>query len=305
VVVDPTAPEAANYIYRAARIYEQYNQLDRAAQTWQRIIDEYPSADNAIQAQFNAGICYFRMQQYDKALVVFMKNSLLVSAAADKARAELWIGKTDEKLGKPDEARTAYQQAATADPTGYYSIRANELLNGQSPFPVGSAIDLGINWENEKLSAILWMRSKFNLSSDVNLSSPAELAENVLFQRGDAYWDLGFTSKAQSEFESLRQQLSSDAVNSFRLMTHMQELGLNQTATLCARQILDLIGMGQATFISETPAYFNHIRFGVFYRDLIVPTAVKTTLIPFSCLVLFARKASLRRISSPAREPAV
>ncbi len=280
VVVDPSAPEAANYIFRAARIYEQNNQLDRAAQTWQRIIDEYPADENAIQAQFEAGICYYRMQQYEKALVTFMKNSLLVSAASDKARAELWIGKTNEKLGKSEDAKTAYQMAAASDPTGYYSIRANELLDNQSPFPTGSAIDLGINWENEKLSAILWMRNKFNLSSDVNLSNSGELADNVLYQRGDAFWSLGLTSKAQSEFESLRQQLTNDAVNSFRLMTHMRELGLNQTATLCARQILDLIGMGQATFISETPAYFNHIRFGVYFRDLIVPAALENGFDP-------------------------
>lgn len=280
VIAAPTAPEAANYIFRAARIYEQNNQLVRAAQTWERIINEYPADDEAILAQFEAGICYFRMQQYDKAQVIFMKNSLLASATSDKARAELWVGKTYEKLGKAEEANKAYQQAVAADPTGYYSIRANELLNNQSPFPSGSAIDLGVNWDSEKTAAIQWMYSKFDIATDVDLSNPGDLAENVLYQRGDAFWNLGLTSNAQSEFDSLRQQLTNDAANSFRLMTHMRELGLNQTAVLCARQILDLIGMGQATFISDTPDYFNHIRFGVYYRDIIVPAANENNFDP-------------------------
>ncbi|MEA5078417.1 MAG: tetratricopeptide repeat protein [Anaerolineaceae bacterium] len=284
-LVDPTGPQAANYIFRAARIYEQNNQLERAAQTWERIINEYPADEDAILAQFEAGICYYRLQQYDKALVTFMKNSLLVSANADKARAELWIGKTYEKLGKADEAAAAYQLAVSADPTGYYSIRAAEIVNKQSPFPASNSIDLGINWENEKKTAIQWMKLKFSLADDVDLNGPGDLANNVLYQRGDAFWELGLTSKAQSEFESLRQQLNNDAANSFRLMAHMRELGLNQTAVLCARQILDLIGMGQATFLSDTPAYFNHIRFGINYRELIVPTAVENNIDP---LLLFS-----------------
>lgn len=280
VVIDPGAPQAANYIFRAARLYEQDNQLERAAQTWERVINEYPADEDAILAQFEAGICYYRLQQYDKALVTFMKNSLLVSSTSDKARAELWIGKTNDKLNKPDDAKAAYQLAVAADPTGYYSIRAGEILNGQPPFPASSAIDLGINWENEEKAAIQWMQTKFNLAADVDLSQPGDLANNILYQRGDAFWKLGLTSQAQSEFETLRQQLTSDAANSFRLMTHLRELGLNQSAVLCARQILDLIGMGQATFLGDTPDYFNHIRFGVYYRDLIVPTAVENSLDP-------------------------
>jgi len=285
VVIDPTASQAANYIFRAARIYEQNNSLERAAQTWERIINEYPASEDAILAQFEAGICYYRLGYFDKAQVTFQRNSLLATVPTEKARAGLWVGKTLEKLGKNEDAAIAYKQASEADPTGYYSIRAAQLLTGQSPFPAGSAIDLGINWQNEKIVAIQWMHSKFNLTSDVNLSDPVELADNILFQRGDAYWELGLNSKAQSEFESLRQELTSDPVNSFRLMTHMRELGLNQTATLCARQILDLIGYGLATSLSDTPDYFNHIRFGVYYRDLIVPTAVENNLDP---LLLFS-----------------
>jgi Soluble lytic murein transglycosylase and related regulatory proteins (some contain LysM/invasin domains) len=274
----PTSDKAASYLYAAGRIYEQGNLLERAAITWQRVTSEYPAYEKSSLAQFNAGICYYRLGDYAKALVTFQRNALLNSNASDKARAEMWIGKTQQKLNQKDEAKKSFQQAAGDDPTGYYSIRANELLNGQAPFTPSSSIDLGIDLSKEKADAVDWMHSKFSIPADVDLLTPGDLANNVLYQRGDAFWELGMTVQAQSEFESLRQQLTTDAANSFRLMNHLLDLNINQTAILCARQILDIVGLGDATMLDQTPVYFDHVRFGVFFRDIIVPAAYENGL---------------------------
>jgi soluble lytic murein transglycosylase len=281
----PTADNAAAYLYQAGRVYEQGNFLELAAQTWERLIQEYPSYDKSILAEFNAGICYYRLGEYTKALTTFQRNSLLTTNVSDKARAEMWIGKTQQKLNLKSDALNSFQQAVSADPTGYYSLRANELLNGQNPFTASTSLDLGVDLNKEKTDAVDWMRTKFNVSSDVDLLSDGDLASNVLYQRGNAFWELGLTSQAQSEFESLRQQLASDAANSFRLMNKMVDLGFNQTAILCARQILDLLGLGDATLIDQTPAYFNHIRFGVYFREMVVSTAAENNI---NSLTLFS-----------------
>jgi len=144
---------------------------------------------------------------------------------------------------------------------------------------------MGVDLVKEKSDAVEWMHSKFNIASDVDLLNPGDLANNVLYQRGDAFWKLGVTIKAQAEFESLRQQLATDATNSFRLMNHLLDLNLNQTAILCARQILDIVGLGDITLMENTPAYFNHVRFGVYFRDIIAPTATENNL---DSLVLFS-----------------
>jgi soluble lytic murein transglycosylase len=92
-------------------------------------------------------------------------------------------------------------------------------------------------------------------------------------------------SSAQSEFESLRLQFTTDALNSYRLMNNMLELGLYQTAIMCARQVLDLTGLDQSTFIDEAPAYFNHVRYGVYYRDAVISAANENNIDP---LILFS-----------------
>jgi soluble lytic murein transglycosylase len=273
VEISPTSIEAAGYIFQAARTYEENDMLEEAAKTWERVIVEYPGDENAILAQFEAGICYYRLGQYQKAQITFQKNSLQSISPADIARAQLWAGKSLEKQYKNEEALSHFQQAAESDPTGYYSIRAQEILEGLSPFRGGGTIDLGINWEKERKDADDWMRERFSIPAEVDLASPGDLAQNVLYQRGTAFWELGMNAKAQSEFDSLRAELTADALNSYRLMNHMLDLGLYQTAILSARQVLDLTGLDQATFLDEAPKYFNHIRFGVYYRDTIVSAA--------------------------------
>jgi soluble lytic murein transglycosylase len=244
------------------------------------VITEYPSDEDAILAQFEAGICYFRLQRYTDAQVVFQKNSMLASGAADRARAFLWIGKSLDTQHKHEEALPYYQQAASADPTGYYSIRAQEILDGKSPFPAGSTINLGVNWDREEKDADDWMREKFNIASDIDLKSAGDLSNNILYQRGDAFWNLGMLSNAYSEFESLRLEVKDDPLSSYRLMKHMIDLGINYTAVYSARQILDLTGLDQSTFIDSAPAYFNHIRFGTYYSDLVIPAANENNIDP-------------------------
>jgi soluble lytic murein transglycosylase len=273
VTITPEAPQAADYIYQAARIYEENGQLEDAARTWERVINEYPASEDAILSQFLSGICYYRLGRYLEAQVIFQKNALLTSTGSDRARAELWIGKSLDMQNKHDEAVAAYQQAVSADPTGYYSIRAQQIIDGQPPFPAGATPNLSINWQKEEEDADDWMRERFNIASDVDLNPSIDISQNILYQRGDAFWLLGMKTEAFSEFEALRQELTSDPLNSYRLMKHMVELGLNYTAVYSARQVLDLTGMDQASFLDSAPAYFNHIRFGVYYSDLVIPTA--------------------------------
>lgn len=284
VTISPDSNVAASYIYQAARIYEENGQLENAAKTWERIIIEYPADEDAILSQFQAGICYFRLGRYLDAQIVFQKNSMLASAESDKARAYLWIGKSLDKQNKHAEAIPYYEQAASSDPTGYYSIRAQEILDGQDPFPAGENINFGVNWSKEETDADDWMREKFNIAADVDLNAPSDLGSNILYQRGDAFWELGMTANAYSEFELLRSDLQDDPVNSYRLMKHMLDLGIYYTAVYSARQVLDLTGLDQASFIGTAPAYFNHIRFGTYYSDLIIPAANENNLDPLVVL---------------------
>ena len=55
----------------------------------------------------------------------------------------------------------------------------------------------------------------------------------------------------------------------------MHDLGLYRPAIYTARQILDLAGMDSHAETLYAPAYFNHIRYGIYYSDLVNISAEK------------------------------
>ncbi len=281
----PEAARAAEYLSLAGDIYEIGGYLTRATETWQRVFNEYPGATEAYPALFKAGIVNYRMQMYGDARVVFQRMLVLATTPEDVAAANFWVAKCLEHESDQEQTSTYYQQAATADPTGYYGIRANEKLAGEKPFPRQFNNDIAIDLEKEKLEAEKWLRTTFSIDQGIDLDSLAELGSNPIFQRGEEYWKLGMRDRSRTEFESLRKEFEGDAVNLYRLMNHMLDFGFYQTASLSSRQILDLAGLSQDETLSKAPLYFNHIRFGIFYRDLIVPAAVENDLDP---LLLFS-----------------
>lgn len=281
----PDAPESANYLFIAGKIYEIGGYLTKAADTWQRVFNEYPGAEDSYSALFKTGIVFYRLEKYPNAQIIFQRLLVLATTPEDQAGTNFWTAKCLDKQGQRDKARSYYEQAVAADPTGYYSIRAAEVLAGQPPFPVSTATDFAIDLVAERKEAEEWMHSTFTIDNSVDLSTPAELASNPLFQRGEAFWKLGMRDEARAEFEVLRNELQGDAVNTYRLMNHMVDLGFYHTAAFSSRQVLDSAGLSQAATLTDAPRYFNHIRFGIFFRDIVVSAANEHNIDP---LLLFS-----------------
>jgi soluble lytic murein transglycosylase len=158
------------------------------------------------------------------------------------------------------------------DPTGYYSERARDLLVGLAPFTPPEEYDLSFDLDAEKVEAEAWIRTVFALPEDTDLSGLGELQADPRLQRGNEFWRLSLYQEARAEFEHLYQEVSSDPVQTYRLVNHFLELGLYRSAILAARQILTLAGMDDAETLSA-PVFFNHIRFGPYYRDLVISAA--------------------------------
>lgn len=264
----PSAVEAPGFLFEAGRIYERGNLLLEAATTWERLINEYPSADQSFRALFLAGITYYRMENYDSAMTIFQKYLVLTTDPEQQAAANFWIAKIHSINGDISSANKSWQQAASIDSTGYYGIRAREVLQNQNPLPPSGTIHTNYTLADDRTTASAWIREKFNVSSTTDLDSTADLSTNPFYLRAEAYYSIGEYEKASGQFDSLRQQFSVDAVNSFRLLGHLLDLHLYQQAVLTSRQILDLVyGSDAATL--DAPQYFSHIRFGIYYRDLV------------------------------------
>jgi soluble lytic murein transglycosylase len=268
----PTHTRAAEFLFQAARIAERGDDLDQAARLWARVGSEYPTSDLAEEALHLAGITRYRLADYLAAEQLFQKLLAFSSDLEVRSAAHFWIGKARSVTGEIEAATEAWEQTVLVDPTGYYSERAADLLAEIEPFTPPLEYDLAFDFESEQQAAEEWMRTIFGIPEETDLTDPGPLAADVRFQRGDEFWRLGLYESARAEFEDLRLSLSTDPANSYRLANHLLEKGLYRTAIFAARQVLEQAGMDDAETMSA-PIYFNHIRFGPYYRELVMPAS--------------------------------
>lgn len=290
IATAPQDPQAPAFLFEAGRIYERGNFLDQAALTWERLATDYPSSTQSYSGIYLSGITRYRQQNYGAALSAFQRSLLLASNPSDSASAHLWLGKTQLIMNDPAAARDSWQQAVQQDPTGYYSERARDLLVSRAPFAPCPVFDLAVDLESEKPEAIAWMRKTFSLGDDVDLVGLGNLAQDPKLIRGMEFWRLGLFEEARAEFEALRLSRELDAADTFRLTQFFLDQGLYRSAIFAARQVLTLAGMDDnATF--NAPIFFNHIRFGAYYREIIVQSANDEKLDPLLLLSLVRQES--------------
>lgn len=272
VVAAPNHARAGEFLYDAALVAEMDNQLTRAADIWDRVSLEYPGYEKSWRALLLSGISRYRAGDYANADSAFQRLLANSTDLRERSAALLWQGKTQNIMGNTQAAQALWEQCSAIDPTGYYSERARDLILNRQPFTPPDAYDLTIDWASERQQAEEWLRTTFNLPTDTDLSSPGNLSNDLRFIRGSELWKLGLYEEARSEFEDLRIAIESSPVDNFRLANYLVDLGLYRSAILAARQTLNLAGLDDATSLTA-PAYFNHMRFGIYYSDLIIPAA--------------------------------
>jgi soluble lytic murein transglycosylase len=272
-------PRSAEFLFDAARISERFGDLEVAAQIWKRIPPEYPDSELGSRAIFLAGISHYRGADYSAALAQFERLLGNTADPVDKSAAYYWIAKTYQTLNDNASALVFYQNAANTDPTGYYSERARDVIVGRAPFAAPLMYDLAFDPATERTVAEAWLQSTFLLPEGTDFSGPGRLLNDPRFVRGIELWNLGRYDLARLEFEALRTDVAHKPLENYLLANNLVDLGLYRTAIFAARQTLNLNGMDDAATLSAPP-YFNHLRFGSYYRDLVIPIAQAYDLHP-------------------------
>ncbi len=275
VAAVPGSEISADYLMSAARIYERNAKYDEALQLWARIANEYPGSEQASTATFLTGIIYYRSGNTVSALDAFNRSLTLSALAVDQARAYLWLGKAQQKLGDNEAAVNAWRIAQDRDPAGYYSERARDLLMERQPFEPPISTNLAPDMGAERKAADSWIRLTFNLPLETDLSGLGALASDQRVIRGTELMELGIYEDARLEFENLRTELETnrDALGSYQLMNHLLDIGLYRSAIFAARQTLSIAGLNEHTESMMAPPYFSHVRYGLYYPDLVLPEA--------------------------------
>ncbi len=269
----PNTDLSREYLMSAARILERDNQYDRAVEIWARVANEYAGTEDAANAVFLMGVIYYRQAKYTEALDAFNRSLSISTLVNDKARAHLWIGKAQKQLGQNEEGLNSWRLAQTQDAGGYYSERARDLLNEQTPFTPTTTLNLVQDLPRLRADADSWMRLTFNQPADTDLSGPGPLANDGRLIRGTELWQMGLYEEARDEFEDLRNSITADPIATYRLTNYLVDLGLYRSAIFAARQVLTLAGLDEHTESMMAPPYFGYIRYGLYYSDLVLPAA--------------------------------
>lgn len=280
----PDAVEAPQFLFDAARIQERGGMLSQAAANWARLIDEYPGAELSLRALFLSSITHYRLGNFDQALLGFQRTAVLATDDESQSEAYYWIGKSQTASGDLASALTSWETAARLDPTGYYGIRGRQMITNEEAYAQPSNYDLGFDLLVERNEAKEWLVSTFNLDPAMDLDSLDLLANNPNYQRGVFFWHLGEFNLAATEFETLRQTYATDPVANFRLIPEFLKYRMHRDAIFSARQILNLANLDDDTSLTA-PIYFNHIRFGPYFRELVTLAGQNANINP---LLLFS-----------------
>lgn len=270
VAAYPTSPDAPEALYDAGRLAERSGDLANAAEIWLRAGNEYPNSTYAYWGSWESGFVLYRLGDYGAARESFLRANGFATDGGKVAATQLWIGKTYQIQGNDEAARAAWELAAAADPGGYYSIRAQDLLTGNEPFASFGIFDFSTDIESERQQADAWMRLTFGVDPvESFFELDATLLQDERMIRGEEFWALGMFSEARAEFASLQSAEKGDPIASFRLMHKFLDLGLYSSAISIATQILDMAGFEGAALLSAPP-YFTHIRYGPYFGELIL-----------------------------------
>ena len=272
----PQHPQAPEFLFAAARIAERNNDLEQSAQLWLQLTTDYPSAPQAFRAAFLAGIQYFRLGENDQADTAFERALDLSLSGEDRAAAQLWIGKSRQASGDLDAAQQAFKAAEMADPNGYYSLRAADVLKGRHPFQSEGVFTFPSAEEMTlaRDEADQWMRETFGITSTVPLTELDEdLQADPRAQRGEELWRLGKYGEAKVELELLRKEHLQDAEATYRLMNWFLEMRLYQSAIYNVREVIRLAGIDEANS-HQVPDYLRYVRFGPYFGELFMPEAL-------------------------------
>ena len=284
VAQNPQHPEAAKALFDAGRIYDRGKVAENAAETWARIIEEYPTDPIAPRAFLLSGVMYYRIREFAKAQDMFQRNITLSTTDQDKAAAMLWLGKTQTELGQKEEAVATWTEAAEIDPTAYYSIRAGQLAAGKPVLAVDENYSLGVDFISGRKEATRWFADTFAVSASTDLDTINALMADPLFRKAKAFWEIGEYQRARGYFESYRASIKDDLTKTYLLTNYSLDVGNYRTAIFGSKAILDA-ATAQNANLKLIPHYFNQIRFGPYYRETVLEYA---RMFNFNPLLLFS-----------------
>jgi soluble lytic murein transglycosylase len=281
----PRAPEA---LWRAARLLESEGEVENAAQAFMDVHIQFPNSDYGATALFRSGLQSYRLGELTDAAAAWDTLVEIYPDSSYHPAAHLWLGKVHVVRGDSEGAQAAFGAATSSDPTGYYGLRAADLVRdplapiyGPTTY-VPSEARLG-DEAAEQAEAESWLAGWLALGNATGLAQlDPTLAADPRLQRGLELWRLGHYAEAQGELEAVRQGTAAGALAQYQLALLFRDIGLYRSSILCARQI---VALSPAETALDAPVFIGRLSYPTPYEGLILDNAVRSGLDP---LLVFA-----------------
>ncbi len=272
----PDVQQAAEALWRAGYLYSTLGDSESSLATFEILGNKYKGTDWSMDGLFRGGMAAYNQNAYGRAQRFF---ALLATSGTGnlKAAGALWLGRLYQIDSQPQLARDAYTEAAKADPGGYYSIRAADLLAGHGPFVPPPKLDLTFNDAPHLAEADDWLRKTFKVTQAGDLSKlPPALASDPRMIRGTELWSLVANTEAVGEFDSLTQDNETNPVALYQLASYYYHIGLYRQAIEATARLLD----GAKIETGDAPKAIAALRYPIAYYDLVLSASQKYNVDP-------------------------
>jgi soluble lytic murein transglycosylase len=185
-------------------------------------------------------------------------------------------------------ARDAYTQASLADPGGYYSLRAKDLLEGHGPFVPPAKLDLAFNDPQRIAEAEDWLRKTFKITQEGLLwPLSQELASDPRMIRGAELFAVAAVDEAKGEFRSLRDDSEKNPLAMYQLASYFYRIGLYREAIETTAKLLDNANIN----VLDAPKAIAALRYPIAYYDLVLPATQRFGVDPLLAFSLIRQES--------------
>jgi len=271
----PEKDGTAHILWEKARLLEEEKRWEEAREEYRGLAERYPATERAGEARFRAGLCLFKLGFHREAEIEFT-GLFAHSSGAAAARALYWVGKVQERSGRPDDAAERYRDAALAAKDSFYGRRALErmrALGENGPMGGGrwarDSNDPSIPWSVELTDFAAWLAEWHDrvYFPGVSIALRESLLDDPAFVRADLFARLHMPGPAAQEFAALEASYLSDPRMLDVLIDYYESNSQHRRAIRAAERIL---AISPASQVSDAPAHLRKKMCPTHWRSAVV-----------------------------------
>jgi soluble lytic murein transglycosylase len=287
----PNAVQAPKALWQAATLQLQGGALGPAAAAYLELARRYPVADEGWRAYLAAGLCYFRLEEWQRAGEVWDEMARAKLPAWTRPVAYYWLGRAQAAAGETEAGRGSWQLAVEADPNSFYGLRAADWIevpeSGRGGEGASGWMEASVPGSREaeedqparagaevmgELAA--WLRG---WAGEGTLALPTAVTNDPDWRRGEALLTLGLRRKGLAAWERVQKRHASEPWTLTALALAFRAAGAHRLSILSAEQVA---AQWPAGTLRTAPVTLQQLAYPLPYAAMIREQAEKWGLDP-------------------------